>query len=114
MTNSQGKRNSRIASTSPSPPLEISTSRQFTAWLAEQGVSLAFSTYQTGKLFLIGVASDQRVSVFERTFERCMGLWASPDFLYTSSLYQLWRFENTLQPGQFHNGNDRLYVPQVG
>jgi uncharacterized protein (TIGR03032 family) len=98
-----------------SPALEISTSRQFMSWLFEQNASLAFTTYQTGKLFLIGIASDRRLSVFERTFERCMGLWASPDRLYTSSLYQIWRFENALESGQLHNGGyDRLYVPQVG
>lgn len=97
-----------------SPALEISASRQFTAWLAQEGISLAFSTYQTGKLFLIGLASDQRLSVFERTFERCMGLWTSTDRLYMSSLYQLWRFENALEPGQLHNSYDRVYVPQVG
>lgn len=31
-----------------------------------------------------------------------------------SSLYQLWRFENVLEPGQQASGYDRLYVPQVG
>jgi uncharacterized protein (TIGR03032 family) len=96
-----------------SPALEISASRQFTSWLASQNISLAFSTYQTGKLFLIGLASG-KLSVFERTFERCMGLWTSSDRLYMSSLYQLWRFENALEPGQLQNGYDRLYVPQVG
>ncbi len=30
-----------------------------------------------------------------------------------SSLYQLWRFENVLAPGQPQDGYDRLYVPQV-
>ena len=98
----------------PSPALEISASRQFNSWMAEQGMSLAFSTYQTGKLFLIGLRSNGQLSVFERTFARCMGLWASPDRLYMSSLYQLWRFENALEPGQLQNGYDRLYVPQVG
>lgn len=97
-----------------SPALEISASRQFTSWLASQNISLAFSTYQTGKLFLIGLAQSGKLSVFERTFERCMGLWASSDRLYTSSLYQLWRFENALEPGQLQNSFDRLYVPQVG
>lgn len=101
--------------TKPSPPaLEISASRQFTSWLASANVSLAFSTYQTGKLFLIGLSQAKKLSVFERTFERCMGLWTSPDRLYMSSLYQLWRFENALEPGQLQNGYDRLYVPQVG
>jgi len=31
-----------------------------------------------------------------------------------SSLYQLWRFENVLEPGQFAKGYDRLYAPKVG
>ncbi|HEY9692757.1 MAG TPA: DUF4915 domain-containing protein [Oculatellaceae cyanobacterium] len=50
-----------------SPQLELMGSRQFTDWLAEQRVSLAFTTYQTGKLFLIGLQPDGRLSIFERT-----------------------------------------------
>ncbi len=96
------------------PKLELTGSRQFTAWLAEQRMSLAFTTYQTGKLFLIGLQPDGRLSVFERTFNRCMGLWADGQTLWMSSLYQLWRFENALAPGQQANGYDRLYVPQMG
>jgi uncharacterized protein (TIGR03032 family) len=30
-----------------------------------------------------------------------------------SSLYQLWRFENSLLPGQDYQGYDRVYVPQA-
>ena len=30
-----------------------------------------------------------------------------------SSLYQLWRFENLLQPGGLYQEYDRLYMPQV-
>ena len=96
------------------PSLEISCSRQFTAWLAEQNLSLAFTTYQAGKVFFIGLQPDGQLSVFERTFNRCMGLWAEGSTLIMSSLYQLWRFENALEVGQTHNGYDCLYVPQVG
>ena len=95
------------------PSLEINASRQFTSWLAEQKLSLAFTTYQAGKLFLIGLKPDGKLSVFERTFERCMGLYATQSSLYMSSLYQLWRFENILQPSQTNNGYDSLYVPQI-
>ncbi len=94
--------------------LEISASRQFPAWLAEHKVSFAFTTYQAGKLFLVGVKEEARLSLFERTFSRCMGLWGDGETLWMSSLYQLWRFDNALQPGQAHRGYDRLYVPQVG
>jgi uncharacterized protein (TIGR03032 family) len=99
------------------PQLEISGSRNFTSWLKEERLSLAFSTYQTGKLFLIGLKPDGKLSIFERTFERCMGLCTSADSqtLWMSSLYQLWRFENALPAGQnAPNGYDRLYVPQLG
>lgn len=96
------------------PWLEVFGSRHFPAWLAEQDVSLAFTTYQTGKLILLGRQPDGRLAVFERTFSRCLGLWADDQTLWVSSLYQLWRFENVLAPGQWHAGHDRLYVPRVG
>ncbi len=100
--------------TAAAPLLEINTSRQFTNWMAEQQLSLAFTTYQAGKLFLLGLQSDGRLSVFERTFNRCLGLWADGQTLWMSSLYQLWRFENVIDPGTIVAGYDRLYVPQVG
>jgi uncharacterized protein (TIGR03032 family) len=99
------------------PQLEIAGSRQFNSWLFEQRASIAFTTYQTGKLFLIGLRADGKLSVFERTFERCMGLAVSADAqtLWMSSLYQLWRFENALPSGDVAPGGyDRLYVPQCG
>ncbi|MEQ9669802.1 TIGR03032 family protein [Coleofasciculus sp. G2-EDA-02] len=104
---------SPLSSTNP-PSLELTGSRQFTAWLAEQNLSLAFTTYQAGKVFFIGLQPTGQLSIFERTFERCMGLCIHGSTLYMSSLYQLWRFENVLEAGQIHNGYDCLYVPQVG
>jgi uncharacterized protein (TIGR03032 family) len=96
--------------------LSLTGSRQFPEWLGEVGVSLAFTTYQAGKLFLIGLQPNGRLSVFERTFNRCMGLCvdASAGCLWMTSLYQLWRFESVLDAGQAADGHDRLYLPQVG
>ena len=113
------------------PQLELAGSRQFASWLREQHLSLAFTTYQSGKLFLIGLKPDGALSVFERTFERCMGLAvadapeipnpkseirnAPAQTLWMTSLYQLWRFENALPAEtQAPGGFDRLYVPQCG
>lgn len=94
--------------------LRLTPSRQFPNWLAEQGVSLAFTTYQAGKLFLIGLNADGRLSIFERTFNRCMGLWTDSQTIWMSSLYQIWRMENVLPAGETYRGHDRLFVPQVG
>jgi uncharacterized protein (TIGR03032 family) len=85
----------------------------FGQWLAAQDVSLAFTTYQSGKLFLVGRDAACRPAIFERSFTRCMGLYATSETLYVSTLFQLWRFENALAPGEMHESHDRVYVPQV-
>ncbi|MGQ0701240.1 MAG: TIGR03032 family protein [Panacagrimonas sp.] len=98
----------------PPAPLSIDASRHFPAWMAEQRVSLALSCYQSGKLFLIGLKPDGQLSAFERTFNRCMGLWSDTQTLWLASAYQLWRLENALPPGEHENGFDRVFVPRVG
>ena len=100
--------------TTATPAFEINASRQFTSWLASQNLSLVFTTYQAGKVFFIGLRQNGQLSIFERTFERCMGLYAHNSSLYLSSLYQLWRLENALEPGQIADGYDAVFVPQVG
>lgn len=100
--------------TAAAPQLEITTSRQMLAWLAEQKLSIALTTYQIGKLFLLGLKDNGEMSIFERTFNRCMGLCPTANGFYMSSLHQVWRFENVFTKGEQQNGYDRLYLPQVG
>ena len=94
--------------TTTTEALELTTSRQFSNWMQEQRLSLAFTTYQAGKLFLLGLQPNGRLSVFERTFNRCLGLWSNGQTMWMTSLYQLWRFENVLSPGQLASGYDRM------
>lgn len=94
--------------------LEMSGSRQFVPWLHEMNASLVFTTYQTGKIFMIGLQQNGRLSIFERTFNRCMGLGLTENGFFMSSLYQLWRFENLLRDGQGIEGFDRAYLPING
>ena len=93
---------------------KVLSSRNFPGWLHQQKVSLAFSTYQSGELFLIGRQQPRGMSIFERKFNRCMGLWSDTQTLWLGSSYQLWRLENMLPEGQLDDGFDRLYVPRVG
>lgn len=92
----------------------ITHSRHFPGWLSAQSASLAFSTYESGELFLIGTQDTGEISIFERQFTRCMGLWSDSQTLLLASVYQLWRMENALQAGTYDDGFDRLYVPRVG
>ena len=98
------------------PKLEFDATRHLPEWLATEQVSLAFTTYQTGKLFFVGLQESGRLSIFERTFNRCMGLCTDEraETLYMSSLYQMWRFAPAFNKGTDYQGYDRLYVPQVG
>ncbi|MEO0827554.1 MAG: TIGR03032 family protein, partial [Cyanobacteria bacterium J06642_9] len=93
--------------------LEINTSRQFAPWLAEQQLSLAFTTYQTNRLFCVGTAAEERLALHERLFDKPMGLFAQGETLYMSTRYQLWQFDNLLAPGELRSGCDRLYFPKT-
>lgn len=93
---------------------KVLTSRNFPGWLASQNVSLAFSTYQSGELFFIGRKPQGGISIFERKFIRCMGLWSDTQTFCLGSIYQVWRMENMLADGEVDDGFDRLYVPRVG
>ena len=116
LSSPHGPMTNTISAASAAPPsFEITTSRQLLAWLAEQQLSIALTTYQIGKLFSLGLKANGELAVFERTFNRCMGLCPSGDGngFWLSSLYQIWRFQNMLAPGEQADGHDRLYVPQL-
>jgi len=94
----------------------LTSSRHFPTWLASTGASIAFTTYQAGKLFLLGVKPDGRLSVFERSFARSMGLGVSGDgrSFALATVNSIQRFDNILPPGQATaEGYDALYAPHA-
>lgn len=95
------------------PPYAVAASPGFAAWLHAQDTALAITTYQIGKLFLIGAPAADRLSVAERTFHRCLGVVARGDSLYLAGLNNILRFENVVPAGQNLEGHDAVYVPQV-
>lgn len=98
----------------PPPALTLHSSRKMEGWFERTGASLAFTTYDVGKLFLLGLRPDNKLSIFERSFPRCMGLgWHGTGF-WMASQYQVWRFEEFLTEGQSLKGYDALYVPVTG
>lgn len=98
----------------PKPAFELTTSRQFQNWLKAEQASLIFTTYQVGKAFMLGTNTDGTLHVTERTFNRCMGLGTVKDSntFWMSTLFQLWRFDNSLASGRF-NDYDKVYLPQA-
>lgn len=98
---------------SDTPIFSVTTSRGFTSWLAEVGGSLAFTTYQGGKIFFLGLKSEGILSVFERSFPRCMGLAVSEDArtVLLATQVQLYRFDNILLEGEVQSPYDAVYAP---
>jgi uncharacterized protein (TIGR03032 family) len=83
---------------------QISVSRGFSNWMRTNATSLAFTSYQTGQLFLVGNHPNGTVSFNQQNFSRAMGVCWRPGRLYLGSLFQLWRLENMLKPGERGNG----------
>lgn len=93
--------------------VDKSCSRGLAGWLAANRLSLAISSYQTGRLYLVGSDRQGRVSFFERIFERAMGVVGNAQRIYLGGLYQLWRFENVLRANEVvHQQFDKCYVPR--
>lgn len=104
----------RIVSAGDSaPPYAVNASPGFAAWLHEQNTALAITTYQIGKLFLIGAPARDRLSVTERTFQRCLGVAALDGSLYLAGLNNIMQFENVVPQGQQLEGHDAVFAPQV-
>lgn len=95
--------------------LDLSCSPGIVRWLLLNKCSLAFTSYKTGKLFLIGVMKTGALSFHQRNFDEAMGLWTDPrsQCLYLGTHCQIWRFENILRKGQIANNNhDWCFVPR--
>ena len=96
------------------PPYSIEASPGFAAWLVEHDVTLAVTTYQIGKVFLIGAEDAGRLNVAERTFDRCLGVApAGPNGLVLAGRNAIYRFTNVVPRGHAFEGHDAVYVPRA-
>ncbi|MDW6025619.1 TIGR03032 family protein [Mesorhizobium sp. BAC0120] len=101
----------------PTPEVRYSASPGLAAFLAQQDVSLAFSSYQSGKLYLLGSHPDGRLHVNERFFQKAMGICVQhsgtgPSILL-ATLFQILWFENALNPGErINHQQDACFVPR--
>ncbi|HYC65272.1 MAG TPA: TIGR03032 family protein [Reyranellaceae bacterium] len=100
-------------SSSANGALDVTASRGLGRWLKANETSFAFTSYQSGQLFLVGAHADGTVSINQQFFQRAMGLAWRPGRLYLAGQFQLWRLENMLRPGETANrAFDALLVPR--
>ena len=86
----------------------------FAAWLAATDGSLAFSTYQSGRLFFLGTREGGGLYALDRVVGTAMGLALDADKLWLGCRDQVWRFANT-GPGRIEGqGYEAVYLPRTG
>ncbi len=103
-----------IAGASGGGQTRITLSRGFVGWLEGLKASLAFTSYQTGQLFLVGVTPARKVSIHQTHYTRAMGVHVAGQRILLAADVAVWRLENVLRPGQRANDMfDRMYMPRA-
>ena len=96
------------------PSVKYSCSPGLPGFLASHGISVAISSYQSGKFYLLGRNGQGGLNVHERFFQKAMGLATAPGKIVLASLFQIIRFENALRPGEKINHTyDACFVPRT-
>ena len=90
----------------------LSLTRGFAGWLGTHRASLAFSSYQSGRIYLAGVDEHGRLAILEVITGRVMGLWTDGQRLVAATQNQVWDYCNVLMPGQVLEGKDRHFIPR--
>jgi uncharacterized protein (TIGR03032 family) len=97
--------------------IECAATTSFQEWFAQAGGSLAFTTYQAGKLAMIGWGGTQ-VSLLMRQFDRPLGMVVQDGRLVLATRDDVWVFANAPglapgYPGQEPGRYDALYLPRT-
>ncbi len=94
--------------------VEYSVSGGLAARIAKTATSFAFTSYQSGLLYCIGLNSEGGINVHQTGLRQPMGLCMdSKGTLTMTGGFQIMRFENILEPEQRINRTfDACYVPR--
>jgi uncharacterized protein (TIGR03032 family) len=104
----------KASGAAPEAKTTYSMSNGFPRLLAKLNVSVGFTSYQSGKLYLLGRNPKGGLMVDERLFPKAMGIAAEGHTLALATLFQIQRFENVLDKGQaINHTQDACYVPRV-
>ncbi|MEM6463245.1 MAG: TIGR03032 family protein [Pseudomonadota bacterium] len=79
------------------PAAKYSISGGFVSLLAQLKLSLAVTSYQSGRLYLLGHNPKGGLMVNEQYFHKAMGLHYRGDTLYMATLANIYRMENVLR-----------------
>src|SRR5262245_2759822 len=99
--------------TGPTEKVAYSVSPGFSTFLGSRWITLAISSYQSGKFYLIGQNVDGGLMVHEPFLSYAMRIAVlDKDTILLATLFQIISFKNALKPGQqINNVFDACFVP---
>ena len=101
------------ANTPEADKIDIDFSQGLAGFLASNNISIGFTSYQTGRLYLVGHGADGKLALHEAVYPQAMGVIGDGDRIYLGTLTQIVRMENVLNPSQRANEiHDKVYVPR--
>ncbi|MEM6463854.1 MAG: DUF4915 domain-containing protein [Pseudomonadota bacterium] len=96
------------------PAAKYSISSGFVWLLANLTISLAVTSYQSGRLYLLGQNPKGGLMVNEQFFQKAMGLHYRDDRLYMATLANIYRMKNILRPEEMMDGQfTDCFVPRT-
>ena len=97
----------------PAAKTDISFSSGLRSFLLSSQTSLAFTSYQSGNLYLFGAGSDGKLAMHQAAYPQAMGVVGDAHRIYLASHSQIVRLENVLAASQIaNNKHDKVYVPR--
>jgi uncharacterized protein (TIGR03032 family) len=91
------------------------SSEGFVSFLHDENIAIALTSFETGRLFLVGCTATGELSVDVQAFRKPTGLCTAGEAVVVGTLGHVYRLENILRPGQRLDGTySHCYVPRVG
>lgn len=95
--------------------VQYTASEGLASFLQDSNISLGFSSFQSGQLFLMGCSPTGELMVSVEAFRKPTGLHAGGGAILLATLGHVYRLENILEPDQRLDGAySHCYVPRVG
>lgn len=93
--------------------VQINFSSGLAGFLKSQAISFGFTSYQSGRLYLVGHSNEARLALHEATYPKAMGIVGDANRIYLGTLTEVVRLENVLGANEVANTvHDKVYVPR--
>ena len=92
--------------------ITVQVSKNFGNWLNDKRVCLLISSYQSGRLLIVGADINSQVLIQQHKFDRAMGISAYKGGFAFGTLHQIWRFSLINPLDKTKSGGQPLLLPQ--